>query len=85
MKRKVPIISHRTWNAMIDEVFAPGMAAMALVILLGGIYSTRSLALAWYFMAPPTPTDNTISSFSSSHQRRRRSSPRISPRINSPA
>jgi predicted MFS family arabinose efflux permease len=26
------------------------------LVLLGGIYTTRSLALAWYFMALPTPT-----------------------------
>jgi hypothetical protein len=25
------------------------------LVLLGGIYTTRSLALAWYFMALPTP------------------------------
>ena len=36
-------------------------------------------------VAPSTPTDSTIPSFSSSLQRRRRSRPRMSPRIESPA
>jgi predicted MFS family arabinose efflux permease len=30
------------------------------LVLLGGIYSTRSLALAWYFMSAPTPTSTLV-------------------------
>jgi predicted MFS family arabinose efflux permease len=30
------------------------------LVLLGGIYTTRSLALAWYFMALPTPTTTLV-------------------------
>ncbi len=30
------------------------------LVLLGGIYTTRSLALAWYFMALPTPTSTLV-------------------------
>ena len=30
------------------------------LVLLGGIYTTRSVALAWYFMAAPTPTSTLV-------------------------
>ncbi len=29
-------------------------------MLLGGIYTLRSLALAWYFVAPPTPAGTLV-------------------------
>jgi predicted MFS family arabinose efflux permease len=30
------------------------------LVLLGGIYTLRSLVLGWYFMAPPTPTTTLV-------------------------
>jgi MFS family permease len=30
------------------------------LVLLGGIYATRSLVLGWYFLAPPTPASTLV-------------------------